>query len=141
MLKFIKIIAELFLPLIFIFGVLPIMFRTFKSVFTEDEPKKKKKSKLSHRELMDIHDKRRLKIPPPPPSRRIGAGLEEWEIIDGQIRRRKKKKQMEDTRREVVEIYDNIKRDKGVMKEHPNQFGNEQTKKKHFTKGVDPDFL
>ncbi len=59
-------------------------------------------------------------------------------MIDGQIRRRKVKKQHEQTQRDMDRVYGDIKRDKGVIN---NPKVETLTKKKHFNKGVDPDFL
>jgi hypothetical protein len=162
MMKFIKIMLEILLPMVLIFGVLPRLFDIFKEVFVEEDKPKKKKKKPKLRQVG---------FPTLPPSPRREDSLrkfaENYEVRGGRIV--KKEFTWEDEER-LRRIRDgkSTEEDKRVYSEDGNSFtqnGKSYTKsdelgwdipwfkedevkpetkkekKKHFSKGVDPDFL
>ncbi len=129
------------LPMVIIFGVLPKLFGIFKEVFVEkDKPKKKKKPKL-----------RQVGFPPPPPPRKIGSRrndslrefAENYEVRGGRIVKKKQPTWEDEERFRRIRDGKSTESDRKV-KDPFVELGTSKsttTKKKHFSKGVDPDFL
>ena len=113
MFRFIKIMFEMALPIFITFHFLP---KIWNVIFGEEEDEKPKLRQMgSHRNP-----------PPPPKPRKVGSTLiEEHRILQKQL--------------EQYEV-----RGGRIVKKDPRpklEPEYDKPKKKHFTKGVDPDFL
>lgn len=135
--KFIKIMLEMFLPIILIFGVFPKIFSIFKEVVLDDEKEKKKKKK--HKKPDYIRGKMLGSSPPPPPKSRRESNLREfaenYEVRGGRIVKKIPPSSVKVGEKMSLDYESDlsIEEEFGTVKNTP--------KKKHFSKGVDPDFL
>lgn len=137
MMKLIKYAFELIVPIALIFVVIPRLLSLVKNVLGFGGHKKKKKYKKPDY----IRGKMLGTLPPPPPSRnelsrreRMAKELDQYEVRNGRI----VKKRLPSN----VKVGEKISLDYESELSIEEEFGIvEKVKKKHFNKGVDPDFL